>query len=227
MLHNRSQSSHRQLKSTGKTVKRAHKPELTVTNQVRGKRTRGQQNVRLPYTPPERWHTPVEQTAGYRFVVDQPGDGYRFPVTVDEVRERLAQLPASFVSPLQVVHFSQMTRKKRRSPCYGMQWGATIYLYPIEVDLIEHYDCPPRPSQIIEAEMYGGRWVEEPRGSWQLVWSESSIKDFFLNNILIHELGHLLDNRNTRTVDRERYAEWFAIQHGYRPTQAARRERRA
>ena len=40
-------------------------------------------------------------------------------------------------------------------------------------------------------------------------------------SILIHELGHLLDQRNSTTIDRERYAEWFAIAHGYlsRPRQ--------
>ncbi|HEV2972578.1 MAG TPA: hypothetical protein VGY55_21605, partial [Pirellulales bacterium] len=64
----------------------------------------------------------------------------------------------------------------------------------------------------------GGRWVHEPDGSWKLVWTERAVKDFYLNNILIHELGHLLDDRNSRSVDRERYAEWFALEHGYKPT---------
>jgi hypothetical protein len=36
--------------------------------------------------------------------------------------------------------------------------------------------------------------------------------------VLIHELGHLLDERNTGFADRERYAEWFAMQHGYLAT---------
>ncbi len=51
----------------------------------------------------------------------------------------------------------------------------------------------------------------------------AAIKDFYLNNILIHELGHLLDERNTSYTDRERYAEWFAIKYGYLPTQTERR----
>jgi hypothetical protein len=63
--------------------------------------------------------------------------------------------------------------------------------------------------------MYGGRWIED-KGSWKLVWTEKTIKDYYLNNILIHELAHLVDNRNTGRADRERYAEWFAIQYGYR-----------
>jgi len=99
-----------------------------------------------------------------------------------------------------------------------MQWGPTIYLYPVEVSLVERYKSPPKPAQLIEAKMYGGRWEETAGGGWTLVWTEAALKDFYLNNILIHELGHLLDERNSRSVDRERYAEWFALQYGYKPT---------
>jgi hypothetical protein len=70
----------------------------------------------------------------------------------------------------------------------------------------------------MEAEMYGGRWDEVEPGVWTLTWTKKTIRDFYLNNILIHELGHLVDNRNSRYGDRERYAEWFAVEYGYRRT---------
>ena len=53
-------------------------------------------------------------------------------------------------------------------------------------------------------------------GEWTLTWTPENLKDFYLNNVLIHEIGHVLDKRNTRTADRERYANWFAIEYGYR-----------
>ena len=59
---------------------------------------------------------------------------------------RLALLPDSFVRPLETVQFSQMTAKKRSFPCYGMQWGTALYLYPIEETLVEYFDRPPRPN---------------------------------------------------------------------------------
>ena len=72
--------------------------------------------------------------------------------------------------------------------------------------------------------MYGGRWqvVDE---AWSLVWSEAAIRDFYLNNVLIHELGHLLDHRNRSYEDRERFAEWFAFEFGYKPTRGERDQR--
>jgi hypothetical protein len=193
-----------------------------------GKRARiGSAALRGPYLPPEKWHEPQEQVTGqFSVIVQSAGSGYRHVVTEDDVRRRLAQLPGWMTRPLQVVQLSQMTRKKRRSPCYGMQWGSTIYLYPIEETLVETFCQPPKPAQRIEAAMYGARWLNE-RGQWQLLWTEDSIRDFYLNNVLIHELGHILDSRNTSHRDRERYAEWFALEVGYKASRSQELTQRA
>ena len=148
--------------------------------------------------------------------MQEPGAGYRHVVTADDVRARLAELPRHCFERLEVVQLSRMTRKKRTLPCYGMQWGSSLYLYPIEESLIEHFRRPPLAAERREAEMYGGRWEESAGGLWRLVWTSDTIRDFYLNNILMHELGHLIDDRNRSYTDRERFADWFAIQYGYR-----------
>ena len=190
-----------------------------------GKRARiSSATLRGPYLPPEQWHEPRDEGDGrYAVIVQEAGSGYRHVVTEDDVRRRLAQLPEWMVRPLQVVQLSQMTRKKRRAPCYGMQWGSAIYLYPIEESLIETFKRPPKPAQKIEAAMYGAKWAQDC-GEWKLLWTENAIRDFYLNNVLIHELGHILDSRNTSHRDRERYAEWFALEMGYK---ASRRQQLA
>ncbi|TWT41628.1 hypothetical protein [Botrimarina hoheduenensis] len=177
-----------------------------------------QRNLELPFSPPEDWHEPTEAPHRVRYVVKKPGFGYRHVVTPAEVADRLAQLPQHFVKDLQVIQFSQMTRKKQSLPCYGMQWGSTLYLYPVDEGLIEYFPTPPPPAIANEARMYGGVWRQGDAGSWTLHWTTETIRDFYLNNILIHELGHLLDNRNAGYTDRERYAEWFATEFGYRNT---------
>lgn len=185
-----------------------------------GKRARGNRNfLNNPNVPPEDWHEPTGDTSrGYRTITQPPGDGYVHAVTASQVRERLSRLPAQLTSTLEVVQLSRMTRKKRAFPCYGMQWGTAIYLYPVEASLIEHYSAPPRPAVYNEARMFGGVWEPEGGSAWKLVWSKAALEDFYLNNVLIHELGHVLDLRNTSYRDRERFAEWFAIEHGYKPS---------
>jgi hypothetical protein len=169
---------------------------------------------------PEMWHEPVGRQS-IKYVVEPAGQGYVHPVTTEEVADRIAQLPKRFRSQLEIVQFSRMTRKRALFPCYGMQWGTAVYLYPIEANLVERYMRPPRPEQLIEARMYGGQWQHVGR-EWRLAWTAESVKDFYLNNVLIHEIGHTVDQRNTSYLDRERYANWFAVEYGYRASRGRR-----
>jgi hypothetical protein len=183
-----------------------------------GKRARGWERSQTPFLPPEDWHEPGggELTPRYRIITQEPGEGYYHPVTAADVHDRLAALPPRMLQPLEVVQLSRMTRKKKTVPCYGMQWGNSLYLYPIEESLIEYFVRPPLEAERRESTMYGGRWQQTRDGLWRLIWTAQTIRDFYLNGILLHELGHLLDDRNRSYGDRERYADWFAIQYGYR-----------
>lgn len=185
-----------------------------------GKRARaGDAGRQGPFVPPEDWHDPGHLDSDeYRIIVQDPGPGVVHVVTPAEIEQRLLELPASLLSDLAVVQLSRLTRKKRTFPCYGLQWGHAIYLYPIEADLIERFSRPPHPAQVREARMFGGRWVPVGGGCWELHWTPETIRDFYLNNVLIHELGHLNDNRNTNYHDRERFADAFAIRYGYQPS---------
>jgi hypothetical protein len=178
------------------------------------------------FAPPEDWHEPSEEPLdAYTIIQQMPGPGFLHVISVVEVRDRLAALPDWMLEPLEVVQLSRMTRKKKTFPMYGMQWGPSLYLYPIDDSLIEYFARPPKPAQRIETEMYGGRWEQQADDLWLLHWTEKTIRDFYLNNVLIHELGHLLDDRNTGYAERERYAEWFAIEYGYKASRAGRAER--
>ncbi len=175
---------------------------------------RRQDEIASHFSAPETWHEPHERTE-IEFIVQPAGNGYVHPVTVDEIRNRLAALPEHLTSTVEVVQLSSMTRKRQLFPLYGMQWGPNVYLYPIESSLTETYLRPPRPEQLIEARMYGGRWSQEGN-EWKLTWSPETIRDFYLNNVLIHEVGHVNDTRNTNSQKREQYAIWFATEYGYR-----------
>ena len=177
-------------------------------------RQRGTASQSASFSAPETWHEPQDRIA-IRYVRQSAGGGYIHPVTVEDVRQRIAELPARFTQQIEVVQFSAMTRKRSLFPLYGMQWGPNIYLYPIEESLQEVYHRPPTPQQLIEARMYGGDW-KETRGTWILCWTRESIRDFYLNNVLVHEIGHVNDVRNTNSAARERHANWFATEYGYR-----------
>jgi hypothetical protein len=180
----------------------------------------GEKQLSEGFGAPEAWHEPVGRGC-VEFHTEPAGDGYVHPVTADEVAKRIERLPKRYLKNLDVVQFSGMTRKRALFPCYGMQWGSAVYLYPIEASLVEIYVAPPRPEQLIEARMFGGKWEQEGR-RWRLIWTEDAIRDFYLNNVLIHEIGHTVDDRNSRFLDRERFANWFAVEYGYRASRGRR-----
>lgn len=166
------------------------------------------------FCAPETWHEPQGRRE-IEFIVQPAGDNFIHPVSVEEVRSRVSQLPAELTRGIEVVQFSTMTRKRRLFPLYGMQWGPNVYLYPMEASLVETFRRPPSPQQLVEARMFGGEWSQSG-DEWRLTWTPDSIRDFYLNNVLIHEIGHVNDQRNTNSEARERYANWFATEYGYR-----------
>ncbi|MBM4074330.1 MAG: hypothetical protein FJ267_01640 [Planctomycetes bacterium] len=172
------------------------------------------------FSAPEVWHDPVGRSE-IEFICQSPGQDYFHPITVEDVRARIELLPKEIVQQVEVIQFSEITRKRKLFPLYGMQWGPNVYLYPMEASLVETYKRPPTPKQLIEASMYGGQWVQE-RCEWQLRWTLETIRDFYLNNVLIHEIGHVIDQRNTNSEARERYANWFAIEYGFRVSRGRR-----
>lgn len=174
------------------------------------------------FFPHEDWYEPVAgEKDGYRIIEKDPGEALIHPVTPAEIAARLEQLPSWTLEDLDVVQLSRITKKKLRFPCYGLQWGTSLYLYPIHEDLTEEFSAPPSAKLSIETRMYGGRWIsDESNKIWILEWNEKTIRDYYLNNVLIHELGHLVDDRNRSYQDREKYADWFAIEYGYRQSRA-------
>jgi hypothetical protein len=224
----------REQHAADRILRRSARGAVPIARTARGRfgtRARGKQRSRqAPFSPPEDWHEPSgprsrADAPGFKTIVQPAGRGFRHVVKPSEIRDRLAKLPSEFVAPLEVVQLSRMTRKKALFSCYGMQWGNSIYLYPLEEDRIERHGRPPKPAHLQEAKTFGGKWIQVAGNEWHLIWSESALKDFYLNNILIHELGHLLDRRNASYGDREAFAEWFALEYGYSTGQrrAARR----
>lgn len=199
------------------TRRQQHKRRTTARPTTAHRKQGCSERPRPEFNAPEVWHEQSDRQPNdaIRFVTCDPGEGHIHPVTVKDVRRRLLDLPKKFVRGINVIQLSPMTNKRRLFPCYGMQWGSTVYLYPIEESLVELYVRPPRPSQLIDARMYGGHWSQEGN-MWHLRWTPQAIRDFYLNNILIHEIGHINDPRNNSYQDRERYADWFAIEYGYR-----------
>lgn len=175
--------------------------------------------------PPETWYSPTESSSeAVKIKAMKPGKGFVHAVTVKDVTSTLERVSSSFLERLDRIQLTSMTKKKRTQSMYGLQWGSTVYLYPVPEDLTEHFDKPPMPAFRQDTEVYGAKWHQE--GSRHILeWTDATVRDYYLNNVLFHELGHINDVRNTSSSDREAYANWFARTYGYPLSDASRKRR--
>jgi len=146
-----------------------------------------------------------------RIIVEEAGKEYFHPVSPYEITEKLEEIPVEFLKGLKAIRLCSITRKKKIFYRFGMYLSENIYLYPFSNDLkLAISDSKPKPSMTIEFEKFCGKWVFE-NGFWYLEFDKDSLKNFYLNNVLIHEIAHHYD-RASKEKDRESFADNFVIQ---------------
>ncbi len=74
----------------------------------------------------------------------------------------------------------------------------------------------PKPNIQREYERIGANYYFK-NGYWTRSFDEMSLKRFYTRDVLIHELGHHVDRKNNKDYNaKERFAEWFVEEYGFR-----------
>jgi hypothetical protein len=145
------------------------------------------------------------------------------PVSKDDVRTELAKVPTEYLSDLDGVVLLGGSRKQERvfsSLAYwGCYWSNVIFLaaYP-KAYMRRRYKTHVKPSQFAEFKRAGVRFEPSENGCY-FVFDHSSLRTYYLREVLMHELGHHVDRKNYRSKTSRRiegFAEWFATEYGYR-----------
>lgn len=155
----------------------------------------------------------LPQDEAYRIITYPTGPKHIHPASPEEIAKVMDALQQRVATQVCVV-LPTMTEAIRRAALYGLQWGGGVYLLPQEESLEEEYRHP-NTQQMHETRKFGGKWHRLGNGiDWRLTWTKDALRDFFLYNVLMHEVGHVGDKRNSNPKQREQYANAFAIQHG-------------
>ena len=163
--------------------------------------------------------------------VEVAGEELRIPIYVREthpsflracegfdIKETLEKVPGKYLQHLRSITLLAGTNKQAkvsegslfRYGCYG--WGE-IYLhaYPKRI-LSELWKNRPKPSRAAEYRKAGAVF-ESVEGGWRLNFSKEALRNFYLNDVLLHELGHHVERIEEKKKDHrssERFADWFA-----------------
>jgi hypothetical protein len=138
------------------------------------------------------------------------------PVETEDVRELLTRVPSNFLNSLDSIYLlggtSKQLRASKKRFRYGCYESGRIYLYAFPRRmLIDNWGQLPKPTIVEEYKRMGAKWKQND-SVWSLEFDQSSLKRFYLFDVLLHELGHHIDRRirGRDTESAERYAEWFA-----------------
>ncbi len=127
----------------------------------------------------------AKRPALQKFIELKTLEGFIRPSRAKEVEAQLMSYPADFLKGLRAVFILSGTTKQLKSWNSGKSY-------------VGHYW---NACVFLHAYPFGRR---------NLDW----LRRFYLRDVLTHEIGHHVDTWNETPKDRERFAEWFAQEHG-------------
>lgn len=170
----------------------------------------------------KHWGRFVEQEANLPFIsVEQSAPGFVIPCNETDIREFLSKVPSEFLKGLKaiiVMGGSRKIDKVNKKYCYGTYCNNWIFLAALPQKwMVSMWDKGIAPNYLNRYKHAGAR-IEEIKGGMQVVFDESSLKRFYLQDVLMHEIGHHIDIdlESSSFRKRENFAKWFATEYGYR-----------
>lgn len=144
-------------------------------------------------TPPtEDEETPI-------FIIDNPSRDFFFPVTVEEIKIFLGKLPDEHIQGITHVWLRRVTKKEYEKGSYQASFicgsGVNlIVLYPFPKDLSMKFGKKKPNNRTLKwYAAYKPELVQIDQ-NWTLVWTEEKLKNYYLEGLLLHEIGHKIDS---------------------------------
>lgn len=146
-------------------------------------------------------------------IEDNPSRAFFFPITGREAIAHLASFPPEDVSGLTHVWLRRLnksdyaTGKLPLAEYVRGSGAAAIVLYPWPKDRLLRFDRKRPPKRILKRFL---RWDPElicENGVWHIRWSDEALRDFYLNELIGHEIGHHRDGRRISKANRRRCEE--------------------
>ncbi|OEH92354.1 hypothetical protein [Bacillus solimangrovi] len=149
-------------------------------------------------------------------------NGLIHPINEDDIRKVLHKIPSEFLMNLRAIYLCSGSEKQKNYS--NVRFGTyhdyykTIFLHPFPESKCIQYDKKPKPSISLEYERHGAIWYKEGKG-WNLQFDIHSLRSLYLKDVLIHEIGHHVENishdiKHKSYAQREKFADWFALEYG-------------
>lgn len=157
------------------------------------------------------------------FIVDNPSRDFYFPASVEEIKETLDKLPKEHIENLTHVWLRKVNKKdfENGDTIQGSficgSGVSLIVLHPFPTNMKMRFGIK-KPSQK-KLKAYASFCTEllQDQDGWFLQWSESGVKKYYLESLLLHEIGHHFDSMYQRYWSKaysdkaEKFANNYAV----------------
>ena len=166
--------------------------------------------------PKDKDETPI-------FIKDNPSRDFYFPVTIEEIKEFINKLPNEQTERITHIWLRKMTNKEYEKEnsvqgCFICGSGVNlIVLHPFPIDMIMKFGKKKPANKILKWYSKFEPELNETNEGWQLKWTHEKIKKYYLEGLLIHEIGHQIDSIYKRYWSKsyKQRAENFADNYAY------------
>lgn len=156
------------------------------------------------------------------FMVDNPSKDFFFPITVEDIKQVLATLPPSHSESLTHIWLRKVSSKDyEKYSTQGMFICGSgvnlIVLFPFPRSLKMQFGKKKPPKKLLKWYAYYTPELIEENGKWHLQWTAEKIKQYYLEGLLLHEIGHQIDSYYKRYWSKtyKNRAEQFADNFAY------------
>lgn len=142
---------------------------------------------------------PIEGQETPIFIIENTSRDFYFPVTIDEIKETLKKLPKEHTEYLTHIWLSKVKKSeylKGEVPQGEFICGSKVYLiklYAVPIDNKMLFgQTKPTNKQLSFYKPYCSNLICDKNG-WYLQWTTESYKKYYLEKLLLHEIGHCVD----------------------------------
>lgn len=134
------------------------------------------------------------------YIIDNPSRDFYFPVTADEIKTTLDKLPKEHTN-----HLTHIWLQKIKKADYingdtfqgSFICGSKVYLivlHPFPTDNKMRLGKNKPLQKTLNFYKSYTTDLKEDKIGWYLQWTEETIRKYFLESLLLHEIGHSLDS---------------------------------
>lgn len=159
------------------------------------------------------------------FFWDNPSRDFYFPVNEDEIMNELYQLPKEIFEGITHVWLRKVKEKDYENGnsvqslfiCGSGVKLIVLNAFPKNLKMFFGDKKPTKTRLNFYSKRCDNLIFDEKSKNWYLQWEKEKIRDYFLNHLLLHEVGHFVDSFNQRfwskanVKKRENFADMFAV----------------